>query len=301
MREAATVASNLDQECLGMLNRKHLVRCAIILCGALVICSSPVFAQQRVGFVLEMRGKWTDGDAHEFLKLGQLLPGQAVLSDAAPIDDDRIVVANLRGEIIETVRCKDGVCRECTESGACYDPIHPLPKAGDSAGTVSTLLNAVLDLFLEKPERYSVHRVRGGDPEVIKTQVVRLDANTVELGSLFQGKKKGRYEVQLVPISEKAKSGEKRQSFEGGINWNPGEKAALVLHDPAPGLYEVRLFRGSSTTTAWILLCAGADYQRSEDSFERFVHQTESWGGNVTPETKQAYQRVFLEYLDLHK
>jgi hypothetical protein len=27
-----------------------------------VICGSSVFAQQKVGFVLEMRGKWTDGD-----------------------------------------------------------------------------------------------------------------------------------------------------------------------------------------------------------------------------------------------
>lgn len=295
------MALNLDQECLGTLSGTRLARCAIILWSALIICDSSVFAQQKVGFVLEMHGKWTDGDAQGFLKLGQMLPGEAVLSNAAPVDDDRIVIANLHGEIIKTVRCKNGVCRECTESGACYDPIHPLPKAGDSAGTVSTLLNAVLDLFLEKPERYSVHRVRGADPEVIKSEVARLDANTVELGSLFEGKEKGSYEVQFVPISEKSKSGGKPQSFEGGINWNPGEKAALVLHGLAPGLYEVRLFRGSSTTTAWILLCAGADYQHSVDSFEEFVRQTESWGKNVTQATKQAYQRAFLEYLDLHR
>src|SRR5439155_26502869 len=115
-----------------------------------------------------------------------------------------------------------------------------------------------LDLFVEKPERYSVHRVRGADPEVIKSEVVRLDANAVELGSVFEGKEKGRYQVQFVPISEEAKSGEKQQHFERGIDWNPGEKAALVLPGLGPGLYEVRLFRGSSTTTAWILLCAGA-------------------------------------------
>src|SRR5208283_4416518 len=133
-------------------------------------------------------GKWTDGDAQGFLKLGQLLPSEAVLANAAPVDEDRIVIANLHGEIIKTVRCKDGVCRECTESGACYDPILPLPKAGDSARSVTTLLNAVLDLFVEKPERYSVHRVRGAEPEIIRSEVVRLDANAVELGSLLEGK-----------------------------------------------------------------------------------------------------------------
>jgi hypothetical protein len=295
------VALNLDQECLGALNRARLARCAIILLSALVICCSSVFAQQKVGFVLEMHGKWTDGDAQGFLKLGQMLPGEAFLSNAAPVDDDRIVVANLHGEVIKTIRCKDGVCRECTESGACYDPIHPLPRAGDSVGAVSTMLNAVLDLFAEKPERYSVHRVRGADPEAIKSEVVRLDANAVELGSLFEREKKGRYEVQFVPISGKTKSGEKPQSVEGGINWNPGETAAFALPGLVPGLYEVRLFRGSSTTIAWILLCAGADYQHSVDSFEEFVRQTDSWGKNVTPATKQAYQRAFLEYLDMHR
>lgn len=295
------MASNLDRECFGVLSGKCLGRCAIILWSALVLCDSSAFAQQRVGFVLEMHGKWSDGDAQGFLKLGQLLPGEAVLSNAAPVDDDRIVIANLHGEIIKTVRCKNGVCRECTESGACYDPIHPLPKAGESAGSVSTLLKVVLDLFVEKPERYSVHRVRGADPEAIKSEVVRLDATAVELGSLFEGKEKGRYEVQFVPISEKTKSDKKPQSFEGEINWNPGEKAALASHGLAPGLYEVRLFRGSSTTIAWILLCTGADYQHSVDSFEEFVRRTEGWGKSVTPATMQAYQRAFLEYLDLHR
>jgi hypothetical protein len=250
--------------------------------------------------VLEMHGNWTDGDAQRFLKLGQLLPGEAILSNPAPADDDRIVIANLHGKIIKTIRCKDAVCRECTESGACYDPIHPLPRAGDSAGTVSTLLNAVLDLFVEKPERYSIHRVRGTDPEVVPSEVIRLDGNSVELGFLFQGKEKGRYDVQFVPIPQKDKSGETRLSLKGGINWNPGEQAPFALHGLVPDLYEVFLYRGSSTTTAWILVCAGADYQHAVDSFKEFVRQTDSWGNNVTPETKQAYQRAFLEYLDLH-
>jgi hypothetical protein len=295
------VAWNLDRECLSIRSGKCLARSAIILWSALFICGSSVFAQQKVGFVLEMHGKWTDGDTQGFLKLGQMLKGEAVLSNSVPVDDDHIVIANLHGGIIKTVRCKDGVCRECTESGACYDPIHPLPKAGDSGGAVSTLLNAVLDLFVEKPERYSVHRVRGAEPEVIRSEVARQDANAVELDSLLEGKEKGRYEVQFSPISEKTKSGEKLQAFEGGINWNPGEKASLALHGLVPGLYQVFLYRGSSTTTAWILLCADADYQHAVNSFEEFVRQTESWGRNVTPATKQAYQRAFLEYLDLHR
>lgn len=295
------MALNFDRECSGMVSARRLARWALFLFSALVICSSSVFAQQKAGFVLEIHGKWSDGDAQGFLQLGQLLPGEAILSNPSPAADDRIVVANLRGDIIKTVRCKEGVCRECTESGGCYDPIHPLPKSTGSAGTISTLFSAVLDLFAEKPERYSIHRVRGADSEVTQSEVVRLEANAVDLVSLFERKEKGRYEVQFVSISERVKSGAKPHSFESAINWNPGESATLVLHGIVPGLYQVFLNHGSLTTTGWILLCAGADYQHAADSFEEFVRQTDRWGNNVTPATRQVYQRAFLEYLDLHR
>jgi hypothetical protein len=290
----------LDRNRLCLRSRKPLLRPALLFSSVLALSGASVSAQPNVGFVLELQGKWTDGDGRGLLKLGQLLPAEAVLANAAPMAEDHIVVANLRGEIMKTIRCKDGVCRECTDTGACYDPIHPLPQAGDSRGSVATLLNAVLDLFAEKPERYSVHRVRGAEPEVIRSEVLRLETNTVELGSLLEGKEKGRYEVQFVPISEKIQRGEP-QPIEGAINWNPGAKAALALNGIAPGLYEVLVYHGSSTTTAWVLLSAAADYARSADSLGQFVRETESWGNHVSPATKQAYQRAFLEYLDLHR
>jgi len=299
-RERANVTWRLDQEHLCMRRKKHLACSAILFLSVMAFSGASVLAQQNVGFVLAMQGKWADGDGRGFLKLGQMLPAEAVLTNAAPVDGDHVVVANLHGEIVKTIRCKEGVCRECTESGACYDPIHPLPKTTDSRGSVVTMLNAVLDLFAEKPERYSVHRVRGEEPEVIRSEVLRLERNTMELSSLLEGKEKGRYAVQFVPISEKTNRGEKLQPPEGAINWNPGEKAAFTLNGIAPGLYEILLYHGSSTTTAWILLSTGADYERLADSFKQFVRETESWGNNVSPVTKQAYQRAFLECLDLH-
>lgn len=264
------------------------------------MCGSSVYAQQKVGFVLEMHGKWIDGDPQRFLKLGELLPGEALLSNPSPAENDSITIADLRGKVIKTIRCKSAVCRECTELGACYDPIHPLPKSVDSAGAVSTLLNAVLDLFAEKPERYSIHRVRGTDPDAAPSEVIRLDGNAVDLGLLLQGMEKGRYQVQFLPISQKEKSGETRQPLKGEINWNPVERTPLALPGLVPDLYEIFLYHGSSTTTAWVLVCSGVDYQRTLDSFDEFVRQTDSWGTDVTPATKQAYQRAFLEYQHLH-
>jgi hypothetical protein len=288
------------RRCFAPGNETRLTCGAVIFCGFLLMCGSSVYAQQKVGFVLEMHGKWTDGDPRRFLKLGELLPGEAVLSNTSSAENDSITVADLHGRIIKTIRCKNAVCRECTESGACYDPIHPLPKSADSNGTLSTLLNAVLDLFTEKPERYSIHRVRGTDPEVAPSEVIRLDGNSLDVGLLFQGKEKGRYEVQFLPISQREKSGQKRQPLKGEINWNPGEPTPFALPGLVPDLYEVFLYRGSSPTTAWVLVSSGTDYQRALDSFDEFVRQTDSWGKDVTPATKQAYQRAFLEYLDLH-
>jgi hypothetical protein len=283
-----------------LLNRQALLSPVVFLCCAFLFSAVPVLAQQNVGFVLEMRGKWaTVGNAGS-IKQGQLLPAQAMVENTSPADEDRITIANLHGEIIQTIHCKKGVCRECTKSGACYDPIHPLPKTDDSGHDLPTLFNAVLDLFSEKPDRYSVHRVRG-EAEGVKAEVLLLEANAVDLSSLLKDYEKGRYQIQFIPISQNSRHSDKTQSFEGATNWNPGEKAPILLTGIAPGLYEVALYRGSSTTTAWVLLRAAAEYRSSVDSFEEFARRTENWGDNVTSDTKEAYQRAFLEYLDLHK
>jgi hypothetical protein len=162
------------------------------------------------------------------------------------------------------------------------------------------VLNAVLELFAEKPERYSVHRIRGTEPEVTKSEVVQLEGSTVDLGSMLVGKETGRYKVQFVPLSEKATRSTELQSLQGEINWNPGQTAVMALGGIQPGLYEVRVYRGTMISTAWVLLCA-AECETSVVSFKEFARQTESWGRNVTQETKQAYQRAYLEYLDLRR
>jgi hypothetical protein len=53
-------------------------------------------------------------------------------------------------------------------------------------------------------------------------------------------------------------------------------------------------------SSTWVLLSAGVEFQSSLDAFEEFTRRTDAWGDNLSPATKQAYQRAFLEYLNLH-
>jgi len=274
----------------------RIVRSAIIFGLVLGGFGAPVFSQQNVGFVLELQGKWSSGKDHRTIRLGQQLQGGLVLENPDPADGDHIVVANLRGEVIKTIRCKSGACRECTEAGGCYDPIHSLPNAMESPGALSTVLNAVVELLLAKPERYSVHRVRGAENS--RTGVVQMQGDTVDIDSLLLGEEAGTYEFQFIPLSEKTHQPNPTSLF-GQTKWNPGAKAILNINGIEPGLYEVRFDHGTTTGNAWILVCSGADYRDRAVAFQEFVHQTESWSSSVTQSTRQTYQRAYLEYLNL--
>ncbi len=67
----------------------------------------------------------------------QRLSAGSVLTNSTPSDFDYIVVGNLNGEVIKKIRCKSKVCRECSASGACLDPIHPLPPVVQSPSALA--------------------------------------------------------------------------------------------------------------------------------------------------------------------
>lgn len=264
----------------------------IVISGISVGTSPLLLAQQRVGYVLEMQGKWTISGTSENLNLGQSIVGGTLLMNFSPVDGDRIVIANLQGEIVKTIRCKSGVCRECRESGACYDPVHPLPNKPESASTVTTAFNAVLELFANKPDRYSVHRVRGSVAAIAKNGVVRFDSSEIEASDFLDGQEKGSYEFQFIPLSGEGSGTRALKSNLNPFNWTPGQKASLAIEGIHAGLYEVRIAHGGETSSGWVLMCNPASYSSSDASFQAFKSQTDSWGASVSQATKQAYQRA---------
>jgi hypothetical protein len=272
-----------------------MLRLPIIFGLSLAVVAVPGFGQQNVGFVLELQGKWVSGKDQAPLKLAQSVQGGLVLENRDPTDGDHIVVANLQGEIIKTIRCKSGACRECAPAGGCYDPIHPLPNPEETPSNISTVMNAVVELLSAKPDRYSIHRVRGA--EGFRSSVAELEGDGIDLNSLLEGVEPGDYEFQFISLSERA--GPSKLALSGQARWKPGERMTLSLNGIEPGLYEVHYRHGTTSGNVWLLLCPTPEFGVMVTAFQRFTHQTQSWDKNVTPNTRQAYQRAYLEYLSL--
>ena len=272
-------------------------RSLALLAATIVAGLGSASAQQKIGYVLAMEGTWTlSGDTHA-LTLGQSLPATGLLVNASPRNGDDIVVADLRGEVIKTVRCKDGVCRECRQLGGCYDPIQQFPAVPDKTTAFGTTLSAVLELFAGKPDRYSVHRVRGGQPIGRAAGVVQLKGSAVEIGYFMEGLEKGSYEVQLASLVGVSGNERKWRSSVTTVNWNPGNSLPLVLKGIQPGLYLLSFENRGTSGFAWVLLCDSGGYPSALASFDGFSKQMEMWGNSITENTKKSYQRAYLDYL----
>jgi hypothetical protein len=272
-------------------------RALALLTATIVAGLDSASAQQKIGYVLAMEGTWTlSGDTPELI-LGQSLPAMGLLVNPTPRDGDNIVVADLRGEVIKTVRCKNGACRECRQLGGCYDPIQQLPAVADKTTTFGTTLSAVLELFAGKPDRYSVHRVRGAEPIGRAAGVAQLEGSTVEISYFMEGLDKGSYEVQAASLVGAGGNERNWRSSATTVNWNPGNSVPLVLKGIQPGLYLLSFGNKGTSGFAWVLLCDSRAYPSAVASFDGFSKQMEIWGDSVSENMKKSYQRAYLDYL----
>jgi len=272
-------------------------RALALLAATIVAGLDSASAQQKIGYVLAMEGTWTlSGDTPELI-LGQSLPAMGLLVNPTPRDGDNIVVADLRGEVIKTVRCKNGACRECRQLGGCYDPIQQLPAVADKTTTFGTTLSAVLELFAGKPDRYSVHRVRGAEPIGRAAGVAQLEGSTVEISYFMEGLDKGSYEVQAASLVGAGGNERNWRSSATTVNWNPGNSVPLVLKGIQPGLYLLSFGNKGTSGFAWVLLCDSRAYPSAVASFDGFSKQMEIWGDSVSENMKKSYQRAYLDYL----
>ncbi len=268
---------------------------AFVLCGAFCIFSPwEVRGQQKVGYVLDVEGCWGPASNSACLKPGDSIAAGALLRNAAakPSDGERIVVADLKGDVVKTIRCKSSLCNECRSSGTCYDPIQSLPESG-SPNVFQTAFEGLMALFSAKPERFSVHRVRGAMPDA----VVQISAEHIDLSKFLGVACNGHCKLVLTEITDSVDS----SNWKSKVVLIDGEQAnvnQLYLQGIHPGLYEANLRAGQTSAILWVLFVDSESYGKVSDEFLRVSNQMEAWGDDVLFSLKDSYLRAYLAYLN---
>jgi hypothetical protein len=271
-----------------------LFGCAILIVFSLVTARS-TWAQEKVGYILDVHGNWVLAGNFASLNRGDGVAAGALLRNTAtkPSDNDRIVVADLKGDVIKRIRCKSSVCNECRDSGTCYDPIQPLPQLSPSPSVLRASFEGLMALFSSKPDRYSIHRVRG---TTLEDAVVQLSADRIGLGEVLKDQKKGTYLFTLtkIPGSSSSVIG---KSEHVTLDWEPNRADQIVIHGVRPGLYEAKLDAGEFSKSFWILLVGTESYGQLDGQLRRMSAQMETWGDDVPSDVKLSFRRAYLAYL----
>ena len=212
-----------------------------------------------------------------------------------PSDADRIVIADLKGDVIKRIRCKNSVCNECRSSGTCYDPIQSLPEVPAPPTVLRAGFEGLMTLFSSKPERFSVHRVRG---ETVTDTVAQVSGERIYLAQSLNGLEEGHYHLIFARIGRGGElTGWKSAPIEVDAEHIDATQTATVkgLH---PGLYEADLDATDFSKTFWVLFVDDGTYSNLNDEFHRISTAIQSWGEDVPTSIKDSYRRAYLAYLD---
>jgi len=253
-------------------------------------------AQEKVGYILDVQGCWAVAGNSQCLKRGDSVkPGVLMGNTAAkPSDTDRIVIADLKGDAIKRIRCKNSLCNECRKSGTCYDPIQPLPQLPPPPSVLRASFEGLMALFSSKPERFSVHRVRG---ETLSDTVAQVSEERIYLGQVLNGLKGGPYHLIFIRIDRNGDLSDwKSDPVEvGGEHIDANQTVIRGLH---PGLYEANLDTRDFSKNLWVLFVNNDAYANLNDAFRRISIAIETWGDEVPANIKDSYRRAYLAYLD---
>jgi len=250
----------------------------------------PVAAQTAVGYVQEIRGDWyLVGNSSQTLRQGQKLFAAGVVKRQSSSPDDRLIIANLRGEIT-------GESRRCDEQN-CSQSIR-LPNGNPPQSYVGEAYRAVMNLIWGSPGRYSIHRSRG---EELPNGIVKFEKGKIDFGSILKTTGKYHLRWRAVAASDKTETGDWLETTTTEV----GEKqpAIAAAEKLKPGLYEVNLLRKRGANLeatpdyAWIFISAAADYEKNSRAFREAVETTEKWDGKVKSETVNIFLQAALDNL----
>lgn len=259
-----------------------------ILHAGLLLCLCPALtaAQTYVGYVLDVEGTWhLNNDLTTSLAPGQKLPAFGAISVRSPSPADRIVVADMRGEIIAARDCSTDDCSK----------FFNLPRRAARRSALGEIFRTAMELIWGSPNRYSAHRSRGAQ---LADGVVKLDGPALDIGHLLAAE--GTYYLRWreLPQAEGATRAWSRPSL---VETRAGEPVTFSAEGLKPGLYEFGLLRSVGEgfepvgSVAFVLVASPAQFNSSLASFNEATEMTRRWGSKVRPETAQLYLRAHLD------
>jgi hypothetical protein len=251
-----------------------------------------VQSKTDAGYVLEIEGKWfLDRYPREYLAMGQTLRAGEKIRIQSPTANDHITIAGPSGEII--------IRRNCSNAGECNRRVI-IPSPEDARSNIfGAILHTAMELIYGKPERYSVHGVRGINND-LEEAVCLVEKGKVDLSRAFRRMPKGVYYLKIRSLQPSAT----RKTY-GPLqfDWDQGASSVLDVSGLTPGIYEIRLLVRSdgeyepTSLTVWILFLNKLDFARASDSFGQAIELTGGWGKPLTDETKRSVLRACLDNL----
>ena len=260
----------------------------------LLLCfASNTQAQQRFGYVLDVKGDWNMNQMK--ISKGSAVNVGSVISASNPSDaGSYIVIADHNGNIVER--------RNCGNSGECSKAIQLPAVASSNQGVVSRLLGAAMALVSSEPAKYAAFVSRGSD---LKEAVIQLNEQKLDMSPVFKNMQGDKYLVRFEKIDKDRSSAHALKPFP--FTWDPRKPQPLVARDLGPGLYRVSVLEvsllepdagsGPSGNEAWVLVSTPTTYPKAAPSFDAALGVTKQWGTNVKQNSVRQFLRASLEFI----
>jgi hypothetical protein len=271
----------------------------LTICGGLILLlasATIVNAQEKFGYVLDIRGDWLANGSAKLGK-GSALNTNSVITAGNPSDTSSyIVVADRSGNIFQRRTCS---------AGECASPIKVPANAGNEQGFVSRLIGAAMALVSSEPAKYSSFVSRGIGPE-LQEAVVKMAGDEIDLSEVFKNMQGEKYVLRFEPLVKgKTVRGSARKST--AFAWDPKKPAPLNVNGLTPGLYRVSISDVSlleaeggddpGENEAWILIANPDYYSKAAPSFVAAQNVTKKWGSDVKKTAVREFLRASLDFL----
>lgn len=268
---------------------------------ALGLLAPPAGAAQAeggfAGFVVAVEGRWRLLGTQRELKLGDMLPGAAVV-EASPGQTSKlkIGVAPLPPEVTRGgMSAGAPLALECANAASCgLLTLPPAPPAESAWGRLADAVGAVLGRNY-RHYRTTLARTLERVPQ-LREAVVSLDSGILDLGPALEHVSAGTYQVELLPAPDPGEAA----PTTARLAWRPGEPALLAPAGARPGLYELSLALPAPDAPAgraWVWACTRATVDACRARFAPAAALAASFDGSGDPGVLRSFLRSALEHL----